>query len=87
MAGHPEDHAMALSPEAVYTNYLQAGSTPREVILEFGQFHSGEKSPRIHTRLITHPAYVEEFLRVMAEALRQYKAATGIGEQPAEKVQ
>ena len=55
--------------DAVYTNYFQIGTTANEVVLEFGQFHRGETHPRIHTRLVTHPAYAKEFLRTMMEAL------------------
>lgn len=73
MGSESEDSPLSVPRDAVYTNYLQAGSTARELILEFGQHHSGEGSPHIHTRLVTHPAYAEEFLRVMTEALLKCK--------------
>jgi hypothetical protein len=75
MDSQPEDSLGSVAPDATYVNYLQAGSTAREIMLEFGQYHSGDKSPRIHVRLVTHPGYVEEFLLVMTEALRQHEAA------------
>ena len=59
---------------ALYTNYLQTAGTAREIVIEFGMYHDGEETPRIHTSLITHPAYLEEFLRVMVEALNDYRA-------------
>ncbi len=65
------------SPDARYTNYLQVGSAPREIILEFGQYHDGEGAPRIHTRLVTHPDYLEDFLAVLTKALEQRKASQG----------
>ncbi len=77
MGSEPEDPPLSVPRDAVYTNYLQAGSTAREIVLEFGQHHRGEMYPRIHTRLVTHPAYAEDFLRVMAEALRKCKTDTG----------
>lgn len=82
-----EDSLGSAAPGAIYVNYLQAGSTAREIMLEFGQYHSGDKSPRIHLRLVTHPGYVEDFLRVMTEALRQYEAAARADSPPQERIQ
>jgi hypothetical protein len=79
-----EDPLLPMPRDAVYTNYLQAACTAREVILEFGQYHSGEAAPRIHTRLVAHPAYLEEFLKVMVETLSQYKAKAAM-DQPGTK--
>jgi len=87
MGSESEDPPLSVPRDAVYTNYLQAGSTARELILEFGQHHRGEGSPRIHTKLVTHPDYSEDFLRVIAEALRKCKIDADEGSRPAEGIQ
>jgi hypothetical protein len=84
MDPEPEVHSFS-NLEAQYTNYLQVGSGPHEMILEFGQYHNGEEAPRIHTRLVTHPAYIEEFIRVLAQALDQHNGGIGGNPEPASK--
>ncbi len=54
--------------EARYTNYLQVGSSRREIILEFGQYNEGDTEPHIHTRLVIHPAYFHEFLKTLQQS-------------------
>jgi hypothetical protein len=61
-----------------YVNYLQIGRTAREIILEFGQYHKGDSRPRIYARLVTHPAYAEEFLLVLAKALSEDSSHTDV---------
>jgi hypothetical protein len=74
MDPEPVDPPLYPTRPALYTNYLQAAASAREIVIEFGMYHNGEETPRIHTSLITHPAYLEEFLKVMMEALNDYRA-------------
>ena len=60
-------------PQGQYANYLEIGTNPLEVVLDFGQTY--ENDTRIHTRIITNPHFALEFLRLMQQAL-----ADAIGE-------
>jgi hypothetical protein len=47
------------------------------VILEFAQFYEGDKEPRVHTRIITTPAYARKFLDVLKDSLDRYESVYG----------
>jgi hypothetical protein len=63
--------------EARYANYFKAGHNAFEVILEFGQFYEGDSQPRMHTRIVTTPAYAKTFLEILREALSRYESLFG----------
>jgi hypothetical protein len=63
--------------EARYANYFTAGHNAFEVILEFGQFYEGDAEPRMHTRIITTPAYAKTFLEVLQDLLSRHENQFG----------
>jgi hypothetical protein len=63
--------------EARYANYFTAGHNAFEVILEFGQFYEGDRQPRMHTRIITTPAYAKTFLEVLQDLLKRHEKQFG----------
>jgi hypothetical protein len=63
--------------EGRYANYFKAGHNAFEVILEFAQFYEGDAQPRVHTRIITSPAYARTFLEVLKESLEGYESVYG----------
>jgi len=64
-------------PEARYANYFTAGHNAFEVILEFGQFYEGEPQTRMHTRIITTPAYAKTFLEVLQDLVKRHEKLFG----------
>lgn len=64
-------------PEGRYANCFNAGHNAFEVILEFAQFYEGDVQPRVHTRIVTSPAYAKTFLEVLRESLERYEAVYG----------
>lgn len=63
--------------EGRYANYFTAGHNAFEVILEFAQFYEGDVQPRVHTRIITSPAYARTFLQVLKDSLDEYESVYG----------
>ena len=63
--------------EGRYANYFKTGHNAFEVILEFAQFYEGDAQPRVHTRIITSPAYARTFLEVLKESLEGYESEYG----------
>jgi hypothetical protein len=61
----------------IYANYCSIGHNLLEFVLDFGQRYSEDAPPRFHTRIVTTPAYMHEFLVAMGEAMQQYRAALG----------
>ena len=60
------------SPEGKYANFFQVGHNAYEFIIEFGQLYQAEETPRVHTRIITSPAYARELLQTLQDALSEY---------------
>ena len=63
--------------EGRYANYLQVGHNAFEVVFDFGQQYPDAQSPSLHTRIVTHPAYLKAFLVVLADALDAYQRSFG----------
>jgi hypothetical protein len=63
--------------EGRYANYFKAGHNAFEVILEFAQFYEGDAQLRVHTRIITSPAYAMTFLEVLKQSLEEYESVYG----------
>ena len=59
--------------EGKYANFFKVGYNAYEFILEFGQLYQSENSPRIHSRIITPPAYARELLETLAAAIRRHE--------------
>ncbi len=60
-----------------YANYFSVGHNAFEVILEFGQFYEGNKQPRIHTRIVTSPAYAKTLIELLQDSLEKYQKDFG----------
>jgi len=76
----PEQPAMgnlSAEREGRYANYLKAGHNAFEVVLEFAQFYEDDEQPRVHTRIITTPAYARKFLDVLKDSLDQFESVYG----------
>lgn len=69
-------------PEGRYANYFQVGHNAFEFVLEFGQLYREGETPALHTRIIANPAYASVFLRVLADALEEYRRVFGEVPQP-----
>ncbi len=63
--------------EGRYANYFQVGHNLVEFVLDFGQFYPGGAMARLHTRVVTSPAYACALVETMLESLRQYEEAFG----------
>ena len=63
--------------EGRYANYFKAGHNAFEVVLEFAQFYEGDERPRVHTRIVTSPAYAKTFLEVLRDSLQRYESENG----------
>jgi hypothetical protein len=64
-------------PEGRYANYFNVGYNAFEVVLEFGQFYEGSREPRMHTRIVTGPAYAKALLDLLQSSLAQYEGTFG----------
>jgi hypothetical protein len=65
------------SLEARYANHFEIGFSAHEFVLDCGQFYEEHKEPRLHTRLVTGPAYVKEFLSLLKQAVTDYEREHG----------
>ena len=77
MPEQPDTGSLGGEPEGRYANYFNAGHNAFEVILEFAQFYEGDAQPRVHTRIITSPAYARTFLDVLKDSLERYESVYG----------
>lgn len=64
-------------PAARYANYFEIGHNAAEFILDFGQVYSTAGEDKVHTRLITSPAYAKSLLRLLEKAVEHYERAYG----------
>jgi hypothetical protein len=62
---------------ARYANYFSVGHTAFEVIIESGQFYSGDLEPQTHTRIVTSPAYAKMFHAILGDSLDRYELSFG----------
>src|SRR5215216_786184 len=58
--------------EGRYANYFQVGHTAFEFVFDFGQFDVTAQTGRLHTRIVTAPAYACVFLELLQESIAQY---------------
>ena len=77
MPEQPGQGNLGGEPEGRYANYFNAGHNAFEVILEFAQFYEGDSEPRVHTRIITSPAYARTFMEVLKDSLDRYESVYG----------
>ena len=62
---------------ARYANYFEIGHNAAEFLLDFGQAYSTAGEDKIHTRLITSPAYAKRFLRLLDKSVERYERVYG----------
>jgi len=77
MTERPQAASLTEDAEGRYANYFKAGHNAFEVILEFGQFYEGDSLPRMHTRIVTTPAYAKTFLGVLQDLLGRHEKEFG----------
>jgi hypothetical protein len=77
MADKPRPDILGGDAEGRYANYFKAGHNAYEVILEFGQFYEDNAQPKMHTRIVTSPAYAKTFLDVLRDSLERYEKVFG----------
>lgn len=63
--------------EGRYANFFNVGHNAFEVVLEFGQCYEGDAQPRVHTRIVTGPAYAKTLLGLLESCLRQLESDFG----------
>ncbi len=63
--------------ESKYANYFNVGHNAFEFLMEFAQLYSGQGRERVHTRIVTSPAYAKEFFEVLGEAVHAYERSFG----------
>jgi hypothetical protein len=63
--------------EAKYSNYFDVGFNAHEVILGFGQHYEEADEPRMHTRIVTAPAYANSLIELLRTALTDYEQKFG----------
>jgi len=72
-------------PEAAYANFFRVGHNAFEFLLDFGQLHPESSEPRLHTRIITGPAYAMALSRTLRESLDRYQHVHGSIPEPDEE--
>ena len=65
-------------PEGRYANYFEIGHNPFEFILDFGQFHAGDRNAVFHTRIITSPAYAKALFDTLGSAIEEFEKDRGV---------
>lgn len=71
------DRAGNDGPAARYANYFKIGHNAAEFVLDFGQAYSMTEEDKVHTRLITSPAYAKAFLRLLEKAVERHEQMYG----------
>jgi hypothetical protein len=60
-----------------YANYFEIGHNAFEFLFDLGQLYFGEPEARIHTRIVTSPAYAKMLVEILHEAISQYEQSHG----------
>lgn len=72
-----EHEPAAHGGEARYANYLESGVNEAEFVIDFGQLYQGDAKPRLHTRIVTAPAYMKAFVELLQNCVAQYETRYG----------
>ena len=76
----PPDDETCVSSGAVevkYANCFNVGHNAFEFIVEFAQSYSDGFCAKVHTRIVTNPAYAKELLEILDRAVNEYERAFG----------
>jgi hypothetical protein len=60
-----------------YANYFEVGHNAVEFLIDFGQLYADKPAARFHTRIVTSPTYAVELLRLLQQAIDQYRRNFG----------
>lgn len=63
--------------EGRYANYFKVGYNAVEFLLDFGQFYPEGETARLHTRIVTSPAYAKALLETLRASLDRYEQTFG----------
>ena len=64
--------------EGKYANFFKIGHNNYEIVIDFGQLYRSEAGPRIHSRIITSPAYARELLETLQRTLRECEGGNSL---------
>ena len=67
-----DDDIIDGTPTALYANECRVGQNLIEFIIDFGQRYE-DQAPRYHTRIVTTPFSMKEFVATMLEALEEHR--------------
>jgi len=72
--------------EARYANYFKAGFNSEEVVIDLGQgYGRDENKVRIHTRIVTLPAYARALAELLQGTVEDYEGEYGKFGKPARR--
>ncbi len=63
--------------EGRYANYFKVGYNEFEFVIDFGQFYHDDEDTRMHTRIITSPAYMKALLETLRKSIEECERAYG----------
>lgn len=75
--GEAEDRAPL---EGKFANFFRVGRNDYEIVIEFGQLYQGEDTPRMHSRIVTSPAYARALFETLRKALLENDQAQLLGD-------
>ena len=78
MSQEDKDPQQADQLEGRYANYFAVGHNALEFLLDFGQAYDEANRPRVHTRIITSPTYVKDFLKLLTDAVAEHEKIYGV---------
>jgi hypothetical protein len=64
--------------EGRYANSFNIGFNDLEFLIEIGQHYSEGGPARVHTRIITSPAYAKSFSELLHDAVERYERQFGV---------
>lgn len=64
--------------EGRYANYFKVGHNAFEFVVDFAQLYGEPPMEKVHTRIVTGPAYAKRLLEVLKRAVDEYERAFGV---------
>jgi hypothetical protein len=78
LASFPEDSDHDGYLEGRYANFFRVGHNAYEFIIDFGQVYENDARPeKIHSRIVTSPAYARGLLKTLQDAIVLHEAKFG----------
>jgi Protein of unknown function (DUF3467) len=63
--------------EGKYANYFEIGHNPFEFYVDFGQYDPQSERVKMHTRIVTNPAYAKMMGQTMVSSVESYEREHG----------